>query len=69
MKILRIFGLLALLSLSASGGIAVAATEPAIARSDLAEYVYLHETRNQSIPLQIAARATNCRGTPVAARN
>lgn len=29
---------------------------------DLSEYVFLHETRNESIPLRIAARANACSG-------
>ena len=35
---------------------------------DLSEYVFLHETRNESIPLQIAARANACRGIDPAPR-
>ncbi|HEV2008040.1 MAG TPA: hypothetical protein VGQ88_04880, partial [Burkholderiales bacterium] len=29
---------------------------------DLSEYVFLHETRSESIPLRIAVRANECRG-------
>lgn len=29
---------------------------------DLSEYVFLHETRNQSVPLRIAARSNACSG-------
>lgn len=35
---------------------------------DLSEYVFLHETRNQSIPLRIAARANACSGAVRGAR-
>ena len=65
----RIAAFVLAVSLAASGSASAAAGDAAPSRSDLAEYVYLHETRSQGVPLQIAARATMCRGTPVAARN
>jgi hypothetical protein len=55
--------------MAAFGWNSVALSNAAETPSDLSEYVYLHETRNQAIPLQIAARANMCRGTIGRARN
>jgi len=61
----RIIGLLSLLSLlllASCGWNSTAFSDSAKPSPDLAEYVYLHETRGQAIPLLIAARAAMCRG-------
>ena len=75
MKTLWIVGLWSLLSIVAYNGIAVAlgvggAAEPvaetrasrfiAALPPSLDEYVFLHETRNASMSLQVAARANAC---------
>jgi hypothetical protein len=69
MRILRIYGLLSLLSLAALGWVSAAMSEAGDPPSNLAEYVFLHETRNQGVPLQIAASANMCRGMAGGARN
>ena len=73
MEMRRICRLLSLLSMAALGWIPVAFSDTGEAPSNLAEYVseyvYLHETRNQGFPLQIAARASMCRGKTGGARN
>jgi hypothetical protein len=60
MTLLRICGLLLLLSIAAASRVPAALSEPAEAAADFSEYVYLHETRGQSVPLQIAAHANMC---------
>ena len=60
MKALRICGLL---SIAVFGWASAAPGDRGKAPSYLSEYVYLHETRNQSSPIQIAAHADMCRGS------
>lgn len=63
MKAFRIWGLLSLLSIAVFGWVSAALSDPGKAPSYLSEYVYLHETRNQSSSIQIAAHADMCRGS------
>ena len=68
MKTLQCIGFFYALSIMTFGWSPVAMSEavspqaPQDAR-DLSEYVYLHVTRNQSISMQGATRASTCRGT------
>jgi hypothetical protein len=62
MSMLKICGLLSLLAVAAFRPLPAAPGGPGERASDLSEYVYLHETRNQSVPLQIAAHANMCPG-------
>ena len=60
MKLARICAPLAVLSLAAFVQVPAASSESAQPATSLSEYVYLHETRSQSVPLQIPAHATMC---------
>ncbi len=62
MKFPRKGGLLALLSIAALSRAPAALSEPAQPATSLSEYVYLHETRSQSVLLQVAAHANMCPG-------
>jgi hypothetical protein len=62
MTILRICGLLSLLALAAFSEVPAATSDATDSASRLSEYVYLHETRSQSVPLQIAGHANMCPG-------
>ncbi|HLX80657.1 MAG TPA: hypothetical protein VKS43_08745 [Burkholderiales bacterium] len=58
-----------ILSLAALGWVSAASIDKVGPPSSIAEYVFLHETRSQGIPLQIAARASMCSGKIGGARN
>jgi hypothetical protein len=62
-NVLRICGLLLLLSAAAISRTSAALGDGGEPAADFSEYVYLHETRSQSAPLQIAAHANMCRGS------
>ena len=70
-RTLWISGLLSLLSIAVYGWISVApaadltpasTSDHDSASASLAEYVFLHQTRNESNPLKVGATADVCRG-------
>ncbi len=63
MKTLLIVGPIALLSVVGFGWTSAAPSRSMEPASGLAEYVYLHVTRNEGTSPQDASRANSCRGT------